>query len=409
MSIFRFLKVVSCSLAFTAALASADAIDVETVARGGFWMRDDQLREVGDQLLYGNSSFIDLGFNYLPLPTQVPLRSKFGEHEGFAVRHHFAGASSFEISKKNYLTALLWFERSGWDSEDFFFFPHYGDFGLVRSVTTWGMGYTNANMGYSIAAGMQHQNVEYVGEVFPAENDSLLYSWVNLRYGRVSAQAQFHRTHLGLVRLSLDLEDRAVYGGASSGIWTYLPNVDVTFYKRNLDGSDEDFVRLNWEQNLIAQRLYLELTYDFPDDGFHSAALKYYPDPSRLAGIELTCVRRRAIADDWDDLMFGWALELPVVRVGYNAAYEYDHLFQAKGTWFVEFQFNLQSVGDMMFARTGRQNFPLETTQKKRKNTPDKASTTIPLTGNSNASDGPTKTITAKGIRYENSATQGGK
>ena len=400
------LKVLACAFTLAVSSAVADPIDVESLASGGFWMRDDQLRDIGDQLLYGKSSFFDIGFYYTPIASQVPLKSEFGEHQGFVFRHHVAGASSYEVSKNNFLTALLWLERSGWDGEDFLFFPRYTDFGIVRSVTTWGLGYTNMDLGYSIAAGMQHQNVEYVGDVYPAENDSLLYSWVNLRYGRVSAQAQFHRTHFRMMRVSLDLEDRAVFGGASSGLWTYLPNIDVTMYRHELGGLDEDFVRVNWEQNLLAQRLYAEVSFDFPDDGFHSAALKYYPDPSRFAALELTCTRRRVESDNWDDLMFGWAVELPLVRVGYNSAYEYDHLFRAKGTWFVQFQFNLQNVGDMMFARNGRQATELVTTQKKKKNTPDKKDSTIQL--NPSAGDAP-KTITAKGIRYEKSGSEGGR
>lgn len=412
MSLSRSLKIALLSIPLAVASAVADAVDVETVASGGFWMRDNQLHDIGDLLLLGKGSYFDIGFNYMPLSTQIPLRSAFGEHEGYASRHHIAFLASHPFKENQYLNLLLWFERSGWDTEDYFFFPRYSDFGLVRSVTTWGVGYTNAKLGYSVAAGMQHQNVEYVGKVFPAENDSLLYSWANLRYGRISAQVQFHRTDLRLLRFSFDLEDRAVFGGASSGIWTYLPNIDATMYKRRIDGADDDFIRVNWEQNLYGQRLYAEVSYDFPDDGFHSAALKYYPDPSRFVALELTCLRRRVLEDNWDDLMLGWAIELPILRIGYNAASEYDHLFHAKGTWIVEFHFNLESLDGLLFAKNGRQPVELETRQVKRKNTPEKPAETIPLTGAAEGSSGTaSKTITAKGIRYEKSgqSTQGDK
>ena len=410
MKFLRFPKTVMATIALAVVGAFADPVDVETIAGSGFWVRDNQLRDVGEMLLYAGGSYFDIGFNYTPFSTQLPLKSEFGEHEGFAFRQHLALMSSYKLENKSLLTAMLWFERFGWDGEDFLFVPHYNDFGLVRSVTTWGLGYTSPSYLFSVAAGMQHQNVEYVGDVFPAENDSLLYSWANLRFAWFSAQASFHRTHLNMLRLSADLEDRAVLGGASSGIRTYLPNFDLTMYKRKLDGFDEDFVRLTWEQNLFAQRLYGEVTFDFPDDGFHSAALKYYPDPSRFFGLELTCTRRRAVADDWDDLMFGWAIELPILRVGYNSAYEYDHLFHAKGTWLVEIHFNLTSIGDMMLAKSGRKAIELETTQIKKKNTPNKSAETIPLTqGQSGASETPTKTLTAKGVRYEKkSASEGG-
>ena len=405
MSFSRFVKIALLSVPLAAQAVMANPVDVETISMGGFWTRDDQLRDIGDQLLFGKASFFDIGFTYTPLSTQLPLKSKFGEHEGFAFRHHIAGMSSYPLNDDNFLSAMLWFERSGWDGEDFLFYPRYTDFGLVRSVTTWGLAYTNAKVNYSVALGMQHQNVEFVGDVFPAENDSLLYTWANLRFGRVSAQAQFHRTHFRMLRLSLNLEDREVFGGASSGLWTYMPNIDATIYKRQLDGFDDDFVRVTWEQNLFAQSFYAELSYDFPDDGFHSAALKFYPYPSRFLALELTCLRRRAVADDWDDLMFGWAVEFPVLRVGYNAANEYDHLFHARGTWILEFHFNIESLGDMMFAKRGRQPATLVTDQIKRKNTPEKGPETIPLTPASE----PSKTITAKGIRYEKAASEGGK
>ena len=406
MSFSRFVKIALLSIPLVAPTVMADAIDVETLAMGGFWTRDDQLRDIGDHLLYGKASFFDIGFIYTPVSTQLPLKSMYGEHEGFAFRHHIAGMSSYPLSENTFMSALLWFERSGWDGEDFLLFPQYTDFGLVRSVTTWGVAYTNADVNYSVALGMQHQNVEFVGKVFPHENDSLLYSWANLRFGRVSAQAQFHRTHFRMFRLALNLEDRAVFGGASSGLWTYMPNIDATFYKRELDGFDDDFVRVNWEQNLWAQRLYAEASYDFPDDGFHSAALKFYPDPSRFFSIEMTCLRRRAVADDWDDLMFGWAVDLAILRIGYHAANEYDHLFHARGTWIAEIHFNIESLNDMLFAKKGRQAAPLETQQVKRKNTPDKGSSTMPLTAPAGE---PTKTITAKGIRYEKAGNEGGK
>ena len=123
MSLFRSIKIalVAIPLALTSALA--DAVDVEAVASGGYWTRDEQLRDVGDLLLFGKMSFVDIGMNYAPLPTQIPLKSKFGEHEGFAVRHHLSLMSSHQVSQNNYLSALLLFERSGWDGEDFLFFP----------------------------------------------------------------------------------------------------------------------------------------------------------------------------------------------------------------------------------------------------------------------------------------------
>ena len=405
------LRRMAIALSFAATASLADAISVESLAGAGTWVRDDHLREMSDILLYGQGSFIDVGMYYTPLPSQIPLKSEFGEHQGFAFRHHFAGFSSTEISKGYFLGLLLWFDRYGWDGEDFFFFPRYSDFGHVSSVTTWGISFTDAKHDWTVAAGMQHQNLEFAGDFFPAENDSLLYTWAELRYWKFSAQASLHRANVKSLRLSMNLEDRAVYGGASSGFRTYLPNIDATIYKRVIRGFDEDFLRVHWEQNLFDQRLYAEVSYDFPDDGFHSAALKYYPDPSRLVGIEFTCLRRRVYDDGWDDLMFGWAIELPVLRIGYNSATDYDRLFHAKGTWIAELQFNLQSVGEFLFGRGGRTTAPIETNTVKQKNkqaAPQNSGITLPTSLQTQAP------LTATGVRYEKvdagaTQTQGGR
>ena len=154
MKFIRFPKTVIATIVLAASTVFADPVDVETIARGGFWMRDNHLRDVGEMLLYSNGSFIDAGLNYTPFSTQLPLRSEFGEHEGFVARQHLSVMASYLLENQSILTALLWFERSGWDGEDFLFVPHYNDFGLIRSVTTWGFAYTSPSSLFSAAAGM---------------------------------------------------------------------------------------------------------------------------------------------------------------------------------------------------------------------------------------------------------------
>ena len=354
------------------------------------------------------------GFNYLPLPSQTPLESPYGEHDGFAFRHHFAGFGSGEVAKHTQLGALLWFERSGWDGEDFFLFPQYNDFSHVSSMTTWGLTFTQTKYDVSLAGGMQHYNVERIGDVYPEENDSLLYSWAHLRWGHLSLQGNFHRSDVRFLRLSLDLESRFVYGGSARGILTYLPNVDVTVYNRSADRFSADNYRVNWEQNLYGQILYAEVSYDFPDNGFHSAALKYYPDPSRMVAFEATCIRRDKEIDGTDDLLWGGAVEFPFVRFAYNSSYEYENFFHAKGTFIVEFQFNLAAIDGFLFARGGTRSAPLETIniEKKNKDNPPEGDGLIHL----NPSDASTsignkpKTLEATGIRYEKSGgNEGGR
>lgn len=401
-----------CLLSLAASFSIADAIPAGALSAGASQTRDQQLREIRDVMRGGRGGFLDVGFNYLPLPSQTPLESPYGEHDGFAFRHHFAGFGSGEVAKHTQLGALLWFERSGWDGEDFFLFPQYNDFSHVSSMTTWGLTFTQTKYDVSLAGGMQHYNVERIGDVYPEENDSLLYSWAHLRWGHLSLQGNFHRSDVRFLRLSLDLESRFVYGGSARGILTYLPNVDVTVYNRSADRFSADNYRVNWEQNLYGQILYAEVSYDFPDDGFHSAALKYYPDPSRMVAFEATCIRRDKEIDGTDDLLWGGAVEFPFVRFAYNSSYEYENFFHAKGTFIVEFQFNLAAIDGFLFARGGTRSAPLETIniEKKNKDNPPEGDGLIHL----NPSDASTsignkpKTLEATGIRYEKSGSGNG-
>ena len=212
----------------------------------------------------------------------------------------------------------------------------------------------------------------------------------------------------------MDLESRVVYGGQSHGILTYLPNVDFTVYNRSVDRFSADNYRMNWEQNLYGQVLYAELSYDFPDDGFHSAALKYYPDPSRMVAFEATCIRRNKDIDGTDDLLWGGAIEFPFVRFAYNSSYEYENFFHAKGTFIVEFQFNMTSFDGFLFARGGTRSAPLETIniEKKNKDKPPEGDGLIHLNPSelSTSNNNKPKTLEATGIRYEKSGgNEGGK
>ena len=336
------------------------------------------------------------------------------EHEGFAFNQHFAGFGAGEVAKNRHMGALLWFDRSGWDGEDFLFVPHYGDFGIQRSIVTWGLTLTDAKMDWTLAAGMQHQNLEHRGNIYPYEKDSLAYSWAHLRFSKFSAQANFFRTDWRLFRFSLDLESRSIYGGKKSGPLTYLPNLSLAMYNADDEG-DVDAMRVTWEQNLYAQQLYAEVAFDLkPEQNFHSAALKFYPDPSRMIGFEATCLNRpkkKAEGDgviEEDDYLWGGAIDLLFARFAYNAAYDYENFFGAKGTFLVEFKFNLTTIDGWLFNRGAARSAPMETDIVKQRDKTSKPSEITPL----NTSNGAPKTIEAKGIRYEKAepaaSTEGG-
>lgn len=400
------LKQVVMLLPILAGVAFADAITPDAISRGGADTRDMQLREIRDVMRGGRGGFLDIGFNYTPFETQLPLESKYGEHKGFATKQHVAGFGSGEVGSDNHLGLLLWFERQGWDGEDYFFFPKYNEFSLMRSVTTWGLSYTKSRYDISVAGGMQHSNVEHVGNIYLDESDSLAYSWAHLRYGHASVQGSFYRTDWRQLRISLDLESRALYGGRRSGILTYLPNFEVSLYNRGDD--KDDSLLVFWEQNLFQQSLYGEVTFNFPEKEFHSAALKYYPDPSRMVAFEATCLRRNTRHGS-KDLLWGGGVEFPFVRVAYNSSYEYEHFFGAKGTWLVEFQFNLGAIDGFLFSRGASQTAPMENQiLDKKKNYPNKNDGSLSLPGSESSS----KTVTAKGVRYENAgstSSEGGR
>lgn len=372
---------------FLAAICFADGLIPSKVSAGGSVTRDRQLQEIEKVLRGGRGGYIGLGTYFLPTPHQLPLSTEYGEHDGFAFRQRFAGFGAGEISKNLHMGALLWFDRSGWDTEDFIVFPEYGKFSLLRSNVTWGLTLTDSKTDWTVALGMQHQNVENVGRPYEHENDSLLYSWAHLRFWRMSAQAVLYRNELNMLRLSMNLESRNVFGGAKSGPQTYLPNVSVTFY-----GNDFDTARVTWEQNLYGQKLYSETSFDVPTVGFREFALKFYPDPSRMIGFEATCVRRNQ-SKGHSDLLWGGAIDLLFVRLAYNSAYDYKNLFGAKGTFVAEIKFNLETIDGMLFNLGASRSSPIETNIIKRA---DEFRNSSPKT----IDDAP-KTLEAKGVRYE--------
>jgi hypothetical protein len=107
------------------------------------------------------------------------------------------------------------------------------------------------------------------------------------------------------------------------------------------------------------------------------------------------------------DLLWGGGIELPFVRFAYNSSYDYETFFHAKGTFLVEFQFNLATIDGLLFARGGTRSAPMETLNiERKKNFESRDSKGLDLMGGAKSEP---KTIEAKGIRYEKSGSEGGK
>ena len=237
--------------------------------------------------------------------------------------------------------------------------------------------------------------------LYENDNDSLLFYWAHARYKNVSFQGSFYRGTFQTLRFSLDLESRELYGGAAGGFKTYLPNLNATIYRRKTNGDDDNFIRLNWEQNIYKQVLYAEASFDFPDEGFRSASLKYYADPSRMIAFEASCVRRHERAGA-SDLLWGGSVDILFVRLGYNSAFDYENMFHAKGTFIAEIKFQIGSIDHLFFGRGAAKPAPMETTNNQFDMKNFMKSYAEQSQGKTTRDSEGRKVLHAKGIRYEN-------
>ena len=109
------------------------------------------------------------------------------------------------------------------------------------------------------------------------------------------------------------------------------------------------------------------------------------------------------LVEEENDYLWGGAIDLLFARIAYNAAYDYDNFFGAKGTFLVEFKFNLATVDGWLFNRGASRSAPMETDVIRQYDKKSKPGEITPL----NSSSGAPKTIEAKGIRYEKAGKSG--
>ncbi len=395
----RTARIARCVL-FSVSLSLAGTVSTSGLSSGGSAVRDLQLREFGTIFRPGVEGYVALNLYYFPLPGQARLSTGYGKHEGYVLRQNFAGYFAEELGKSGWdLGALWWIERHGWDSEDFVLFPHYGKFSLVRSVQTAGFSLANPDRNFGVAAGIQYTNPEYVGRVYAAESDSL-FEWAAAVLGPVSFQTSFHHSEFRHARISLNLESKEILRGKSSGPATYLPNLDVAFYSGK--SHVRDSVRIFWEQNLLMQRLYGEAAFYFPDRAFRYFALKYYPDPSKVVSIDVTCFRKEN-----GDLLFGGGLTMPFFRIAYNHTNEIENVFSLRGTLVVQFHFGIERIFEKFIAPGGSRSSPMitrdiETDENVKKQRRDEREAEFKASRAKGKSESAPREITAKGIVREN-------
>jgi hypothetical protein len=306
------------------------------------------------------NAYVSAGLIYLPLPSQSALQTEWGIHDGFAFRQKIGlwlTENFDEKSSGKFTFGLAWFgERQGWDNEDFLFYPHEGDFSQINQVHTFGLTAADSAKHLLFGSGVQYVNAK----------DNSFRWWLLGTYDRFSVMPVFHKADLLLINLQLYLQARALLGHTDS--WqNYLPDFDFSFYSK-------DSLKVFISQNLFKQKFYIEGAFwvnssDLASNDFAWAALKFYPDPSRL----LLALEATAAKKENSDIYFGGGITLPFLRVAYNCADDYENFFKSRGIWIVEFRLAIGTSGDSFFALSAPKAAPSEisTTPVKRANFDD--------------------------------------
>ena len=128
-----------------------------------------------------------------------------------------------------------------------------------------------------------------------------------------------------------------------------MPDLEFSFYSK-------DSVKIFVSQNIFRQKYYLEGAFWAKPQDFAYAALKFYPDPSRL----LLALEAIATKKENNDVYFGGGLTLPFLRVAYNHADDYENFFKSRGIWIVEIRLAIGTSGDSFFALKAPKAAPSE-------------------------------------------------
>jgi hypothetical protein len=152
--------------------------------------------------------------------------------------------------------------------------------------------------------------------------------------------------------MQLNLQARELRGNENS--WqNYLPDLECSYFSK-------DSVKMFVSQNIFKQKFYLEGAFWIEHRDFAWAALKFYPDPSRL----LLALEATATKKENSDIYFGGGITLPFLRVAYNSSNDYEAFFKNRGTWIIEFCLAIGTSGDAFFALNAPKRAPSEISEK---------------------------------------------
>jgi hypothetical protein len=295
------------------------------------------------------NAYLNASIVYLPLPSQSSLETEWGIHRGFAMRQRLGMwlTNNFDGKgdSKGLTYGLGWLgERQGWDTEDFLFLPHRGNFSQINQVHAFGLTIADSSNHWLLGGGGQYLN---------ASNTTLRW-WLLGTWSRFSIMPNFHKGDLQFINAQLHLQARELRGNKDS--WqNYLPDLELAFFSK-------DSVKMFISQNMYKQKHYLEAAFWAHSKDLAWAAYKFYPDPSRLLlALEATVTKKEN-----DDIYFGGGITLPFLRVAYNHANDYETFFKSRGVWIIEFRISIGTSGYNFFDLSAPKPAPSEVSEVKK-------------------------------------------
>jgi len=236
-----------------------------------------------------------------------------------------------------------WFgERQGWNNKFFLFVPNRGGFSQTNQIHTFGLTVADSSNHWLFGSGLQYLN---------ADNNTFRW-WLLGTWSRLSILPNFYKNELRFINAQLNLQARELRGNESS--WQdYLPDLQCTYFST-------DSIKMFISQNVFKQKFYLEGAFWTQSTDLAWAALKFYPDPSRL----LLALEATATKKENDDIYFGGGVTVPFLRVAYNSSKDYEAFFKNRGVWIVELQLAIGTSGDSFFAMNAPKRAPNEISER---------------------------------------------